>query len=79
MTKNSYEVDFLLQEGVKLVPFEVKSSARKKHDSMDAFCKKYSNRIKGAYLLSQKDVRDDDDLMCRPLYMLPFILEELLD
>ena len=74
---HSYEVDFLLQDKTKLLPLEVKSSATKKHESIDAFCKKYSKNVSRAILLSQKDVGKDMSLKLKPIYMLPFILEEL--
>ena len=72
-----YEVDFLLQDKAKLLPLEVKSSATKKHESIDVFCKKYSQYVSQAILLSQKDVGKDNDLNLKPIYMLPFIMEEL--
>ena len=72
-----YEVDFLLQDKVKLLPLEVKSSATKKHESIDTFCKKYSQYVSRAILLSQKDVGKDNNLNLKPIYMLPFIMEEL--
>ena len=72
-----YEVDFLLQDKDKLLPLEVKSSATKKHESIDAFCKKYSQNVSRAILLSQKDVGKDNNLNLKPIYMLPFIMEEL--
>lgn len=72
-----YEVDFLLQDKAKLLPLEVKSSATKKHESIDAFCKKYSQNVSRAILLSQKDVGKDNNLNLKPIYMLPFIMEEL--
>lgn len=72
-----YEVDFLLQDKTKLLPLEVKSSATKKHESIDVFCKKFSKHISRAILLSQKDVGKDNNLKLKPIYMLPFILEEL--
>ena len=72
-----YEVDFLLQDKVKLLALEVKSSATKKHESIDAFCKKYSKHVSQAILLSQKDVGKDKNLKLKPIYMLPFIMEEL--
>ena len=72
-----YEVDFLLQDKVKLLPLEVKSSATKKHESIDVFCKKYSQYVSQAILLSQKDVGKDNNLNLKPIYMLPFIMEEL--
>ena len=72
-----YEVDFLLQDKFKLLPLEVKSSATKKHESVDEFCKKYSQHVSQAILLSQKDVGEDNNLKLKPIYMLPFILEDL--
>ena len=72
-----YEVDFLLQDGAKISPFEVKSSARKNHESIDAFCKKYSKHVKDAYLFSQKDVSKDGALKLKPIYMMPFVIEGL--
>lgn len=72
-----YEVDFLFQDKVKILPLEVKSSATKKHESIDVFCKKYSQCVSQAILLSQKDVGKDNNLKLKPIYMLPFIMEEL--
>lgn len=72
-----YEVDFILQDKAKLLPLEVKSSATKKHESIDAFLRKYSKYVSKPILLSQKDVGKDHDLLLKPIYMLPFIMEEL--
>ncbi len=72
-----YEVDFLLQDKAKLLPLEVKSSATKKHESIDEFCKKYSKYVSQPILLSQKDVGKDNNLKLKPVYMLPFIMEDL--
>jgi predicted AAA+ superfamily ATPase len=74
---HSYEVDFLIQSGKKIVPFEVKYSSRKTHESIDAFSQKYAKFISHAFLLSQKDVAQEDNLLFKPVYMLPFILEEV--
>ena len=74
---HSYEVDFLIQSGKKIVPFEVKSSSRKTHESIDAFSQKYAKFISHAFLLSQKDVAQEDNLLFKPVWMLPFILEEV--
>ena len=74
---HSYEVDFLLSSGTKVVPFEIKSSNTRYHSSITEFCRKYSSKTKKQYLLSQKDVSNEEMLMLKPLYMLPFILEEL--
>ena len=72
-----YEIDFLLPSKTKIVPFEIKSSAINNHNSIIAFKNKYSNITSKEFLLSQKDVKRDKELYFKPLYMLPFILEEL--
>lgn len=46
-----YEIDFLLSRGNKLCPIEVKSSGYKTHASLDAFCRKFSDRIGQRYLI----------------------------
>jgi len=49
--KNYYEVDFLLADGAKLNPVEVKSSGYKSHVSIDRFSEKYSNRVERKIIL----------------------------
>ena len=66
-----------MQAGSKIVPLEVKSSGGRTHESIDVFCGKYSRHIGDMFLLSQKDVGHQEQLQFKPIYMLPFILEEL--
>lgn len=70
---HSYEVDFLLSRGNKLCPIEVKSSGYNAHASLDAFCVKYSDRIKQPYLLYTKDLRKDGNVLLLPVYMTPLL------
>ena len=72
-----YEIDFLLTSGNKIVPVEVKSSGLGKHESINVFQKKYSKQVAQQLLISQKDLGNDGMLKRYPLYMLPFILEDL--
>ena len=72
-----YEVDFLLASKSKLVPIEVKSSGISKHESITEFSKKYSKQVVKQVLLSQKDIGNDEMLKLYPIYMLPYILEDL--
>ena len=72
-----YEVDFLLVSKTKIVPIEVKSSGIGKHESITEFQKKYSRYVAREILLSQKDVGNDKMLKLYPIYMLPFIVENL--
>lgn len=76
-TLREYEVDFLLASNGKLVPMEIKSSAVNTHKSITEFCSKYSKKIYKEFLFSQKDVDHKEQLLYKPLYMLPFVLEDL--
>ena len=71
--KHNYEIDFLISEGDKISPIEVKSSGYKTHASLDAFSKKFSSRIKHRYLIYTKDLRKDTDILCMPVYMSMFL------
>lgn len=73
---HSYEIDFLISKRAKVVPLEIKSSNTRFHDSITEFAKKYSSKVEEQYLLSQKDVKNEDNLQFKPIYMIPFILEE---
>lgn len=71
--KHNYEVDFLIADGDKISPIEVKSSGYKAHASLDAFCRKYSSRIKNKYLVYTKDLRKEEDVLYLPAYMAMFL------
>lgn len=71
--KHNYEVDFLIADGDKISPIEVKSSGYKAHASLDAFCKKFSARIKSKYLIYTKDMRKEEDVQYLPAYMTIFL------
>lgn len=71
--KHNYEVDFLIADGDKISPIEVKSSGYKAHASLDAFCKKFSARIKNKYLIYTKDIRKEEDIQYIPVYMTMFL------
>ena len=74
---HSYEIDFLITVRNKVIPIEVKSSAVKKHESIDKFEEKYSSQIGEKYLLSQKDVGKIGTLKLKPIYMTPFLLKNI--
>lgn len=71
--KHNYEVDFLIAETDKVSPIEVKSSGYKAHASLDAFCRKFSARIKNKYLIYTKDMRKEEDMLYLPVYMTMFL------
>lgn len=71
--KHNYEIDFLLSRGSKICPIEVKSSGYKTHASLDAFQKKFSDRISRRYLVYTKDFRKDEDVFMIPVFMTMFL------
>lgn len=50
-----YEVDFLISEGDKISPVEVKSGNYRQHKSQEVFCEKFSRRVKNKYVIHTKD------------------------
>lgn len=68
-----YEVDFLISEGSKINAFEIKSSGVGKHESIKMFYKKFSKNVHNIYLLSQKDVGKEENLLLKPFYLMPFL------
>ena len=63
-----YEVDFLISE--------IKSSGSGKHESIKVFDKKFSKNVHDIYLLSQKDVGKEENLLLKPFYLMPFLIEQ---
>ena len=72
-SNHNYEVDFLLSRGSKIWPIEVKSSGYKTHASLDAFCKKFSDRISNRYLIYTKDFKKDEATTLLPVFMTVFL------
>ena len=71
--KHNYEVDFLLSRGSKIWPIEVKSSGYKTHVSLDAFCKKFSDRVGERFLIYTKDLFRDGCTTLLPVVMTQFL------
>jgi len=72
-SNHNYEVDFLLSRGSKIWPIEVKSSGYKTHASLDAFCRKFSDRISDRYLIYTKDLKKDEATTLLPVFMTMFL------
>ena len=69
-----YEVDFMISERSKINAFEIKSSGAGKHESVKEFYKKFSESVHNIYLISQKDVGKEENLLLKPFYLLPFLI-----
>ena len=71
--KRNYEIDFIISKGNKICPIEVKSSNYRKHESIDKFYEKYSNRIANRYIIHTKTIGKDKDIICLPIYLASFL------
>lgn len=71
--ENHMEVDFLIPEGKKISPIEVKSGNYRSHSSLDKFRKKFSSKVGTPYILYTKDVMKKDGIWHLPLYMAMFL------
>lgn len=72
-SENRMEIDFLITEGKKIAPIEVKSGNYRSHSSLDKFQQKFSSKISHAYILYAKDILYKDDIWHLPLYMAMFL------
>ena len=72
-TRRNYEIDFILARKNNVCPIEVKSSGYKTHASLDAFSRKFSDRILDKYLIYTKDFAKDEDIFCLPIYLVQFL------
>lgn len=70
---HNYKVDFLIPIGDKVCPIEVKSSGYKSHASLDAFCRKYHDRVANPYVVYTKDYAREGNLTYLPIYLLPLL------
>ena len=71
--KHYYEIDFLISQGSKITPIEVKSSGYKSHTSLDKFCEKYSERIQNRYVIHTKDLSRESGITYVPAFMTSFL------
>ncbi len=67
--ENHMEIDFLIADGKKICPIEVKSGNYRSHSSLDKFRKKFSHQIGTPYILYSGDVMMKDEILHLPLYM----------
>ena len=71
--KNDMEIDFLITEGKKICPIEVKSNNYVSHSSLDKFRDKFYSKIGNSYILYSKDVIVKDGIIHLPIYMAMFL------
>ena len=67
--ENHMEIDFLITEGKKVAPVEVKSGNYRFHSSLDKFRKHFTSTVGNSYILYAKDGMVKDGIIHLPLYM----------
>lgn len=67
--KNNIEIDFLVRNGKKICPIEVKSNTYRKHTSLDRFKAKFSDKLGEQYIIYTKDFKIEENIVCLPVYM----------
>lgn len=67
-SSNNSEIDFIIIKGNKVCPIEVKSSSYKTHASIDAFSRKYHERVGEKIIIYTKDYKKDGDITYMPAY-----------
>ena len=72
-SNHKYEVDFIIIRENKICPIEVKSSSYKRHTSLDRFSEKFSAHIAHRYIVYTKDLHKEQDILCLPVYMVPYL------
>jgi hypothetical protein len=72
-SRHIYEVDFLISDRSKINPLEVKSSSYRAHASLDAFCNKFSQKVRTPMVIYTKDMAHDGPIHYLPVYMVPFL------
>ena len=66
---NELEIDFLIMNGRKIVPIEVKSSQSVHHSSLTKFMSLYSKHIGMPIVLCRRDLEVKDGIIYMPIYM----------
>ena len=67
--KTVMEIDFLIRQGNKVCPIEVKSSDNYTTKSLQIFKKTFSNKIGTLYVLHNGDVKREENIIYLPYYM----------
>lgn len=75
---NLYSIDFIITNGRKIFPIEVKSSNYKSHASSDAFSIKYHQDIDKKYIIYSKNYFKNDEYIYLPVYMAFLLLYRTL-
>ena len=73
-SKKNGELDFLIEEGARVIPIEVKSGkSYNKHNALNRILTIERYDVSKAYVLSNENVSSDGKVVYLPIYMMMFI------
>lgn len=67
--ENTLEIDFLIKNGIKVCPVEVKSANYRSHTSLDRLISKFSRDLGTRYVICVDDYREEQGIVYLPAYM----------
>lgn len=70
---STYEVDFVIRNGPRIEPIEVKSGSSARHRSLDVFRERYADRISSSWIVHTCDLREEGGITYIPAYMCGFL------
>lgn len=68
-SERNLEIDFLIRDGIKICPLEVKSSRCREHVSLDRFVAKYSRKLGRRYVVTVENRFEEAGIVYLPIYM----------
>ena len=71
--RKKYEVDFVLSDGNRVTPIEVKSGNSRLHSSLDFYCRKYKKYANKGIVLTKGDLKVTEEYLFLPLPMATFL------
>ena len=66
---NTMEIDFLVRNGIKICPIEVKFGQYRKHASLDRFSARFKSRLGRRFVVCTGDYSEEDRVVYLPVYM----------
>ena len=67
--ENTMEVDFLVRNGIKVSPVEVKSANYRSHASLDRLIAKFAKDLGARYVICVDDYHEAKGIVYLPAYM----------
>ena len=74
--ERTMEVDFLIRNGIKICPIEVKSARCREHVSLDRFIRKYDKRLGLRYVVTSEGYFQENGIEYLPIDMVQLLARQ---